>query len=125
MAAPRLLNLRRARNVTPSLSMRASAPFSTMQLDPVVATMVRRVSGFLGYASVSGLVNDAVVCYLQTQLPELELEFEVMGDDESDEREAADDLAAADLKASIRAAFAKQRRPPPLLKKPAKKTRSR
>ena len=121
----RLLNLRRARNVTPSLSMRASAPFSTMQLDPVVATMVRRVSGFLGYASVSGLVNDAVVHFLQTQHPELELEFEVMGDDESDEREAADDLAAADLRASIRAAFAKQRRPPPLLKKPAKKTRSR
>ena len=45
-------------------------------VDRDLADVIKRVAGALGYKSMSGLLNDALVCYLRAEYPHFELEFE-------------------------------------------------
>lgn len=58
-------------------------------VDRDLADVIKRVAGALGYKSMSGLLNDALVCYLAAEYPHLQLIFDP--EDEVQQRRAAAD----------------------------------
>ena len=59
-------------------------------VDGDIADVIKRVAGALGYLSMSGLLNDALVHYLKAEYPHLQLIFAPRSEAEAQERPEAE-----------------------------------